>query len=102
MSEWKVLVQLSSLSEGEPKGLRLDDRRIALYMINGEIFATDDACPHAFVRLSTGFLDEYVIECPLHGARFDVRTGRCECVIYRDVRTYPVEVRDGEVVVDLD
>jgi nitrite reductase/ring-hydroxylating ferredoxin subunit len=102
MSEWKALTQLSSLSEGEPKGLRLGDRRIALYMVDGEIFATDDVCPHAFARLSTGFLDEYIIECPLHGAMFDIRTGRCQTSSYKDVRTYAVDVRDGEIFVDLE
>jgi len=71
-------------------------------MVNGEVFATDDVCPHAYALLSTGFLEEYVIECPLHGAMFDVRSGKCQTETYRDVKTYTVEVRNGEVFVDLD
>ena len=102
MPAWQVLCPISKVSEGEPVGIKLSDLRIAVYMVNGEVYATDDVCPHAYALLSTGFLEEYVIECPLHGAMFDVRSGRCQTTSYKDVRTYAVEVRDGEVFVDLE
>jgi NAD(P)H-dependent nitrite reductase small subunit len=101
MSAWRALCPVSKVSEGEPVGIKVGDLRIALYMVSGEVFATDDICPHAYALLSTGFLEEYVIECPLHGAMFDVRSGRCQTSSYKDVRTYAVEVRDGEVFIDL-
>jgi nitrite reductase/ring-hydroxylating ferredoxin subunit len=102
MPAWQVLCPVAKVSEGEPVGIKLGDLRVALYMVNGEVFATDDVCPHAYALLSTGFFEEYVIECPLHGAMFDVRTGRCQTTTFKDVRTYAVEVRDGEVFVDLE
>jgi NAD(P)H-dependent nitrite reductase small subunit len=101
MSAWQALCPVSKVPEGESVGIKVGDLRVALYMVNGEVFATDDICPHAYALLSTGFLEEYVIECPLHGAMFDVRSGQCQTSSYRDVRTYAVEVRDGEVFVDL-
>jgi nitrite reductase/ring-hydroxylating ferredoxin subunit len=102
MSAWKAMCAVSKLSEGEPVGIKLGDLRIALYMVNDEVFATDDVCPHAFALLSTGFLEGYVIECPLHGAMFDVRSGKSETATYKDLRTYAVEVREGELFVDLE
>ena len=99
---WKHLCAATKLSEGEPMGFKLDERRVALYRINDEIFATDDVCSHAFALLSTGFLDEHVIECPLHGGMFDVRSGHCRSGGYENIRTFPVEVRDGEIFVNLD
>jgi NAD(P)H-dependent nitrite reductase small subunit len=99
---WKHVCAAAKLSEGEPLGVKVDEQRLALYKVNDEVFATDDVCTHAFALLSTGFLDEHVIECPLHGAMFDVRDGKCRSGEYRDVRAFPVEIRDGEVYVNLD
>jgi nitrite reductase/ring-hydroxylating ferredoxin subunit len=101
-TSWKHLCAASKLAEGEPLGFKVDDRRVALYKVNDEVFATDDVCSHAFALLSTGFLDEHVIECPLHGAMFDVRNGKSRSGAYKDIRAFQVEIRDGEVYVNLD
>lgn len=100
-ANWKHLCAVAKLSDGEPRGFRIDEQRVALYRVNDEIFATDDVCSHAFALLSTGFLDDHVIECPLHGGMFDVRSGQCRSGGYQDIRTFPVEVRDGEVFVNV-
>jgi len=102
MANWKHLCAAAKLSDGEPRGFKIDEQRVALYCVNDEIFATDDVCSHAFALLSTGFLDEHVIECPLHGGMFDVRSGQCRSGGYKDIRTFLVEIRDGEVFVKLD
>ncbi|MHC1947102.1 non-heme iron oxygenase ferredoxin subunit [Bradyrhizobium sp. UFLA06-06] len=99
---WHHLCAAAKLSEGEPLGFRVGDRRVALYKIDDDIFATDDVCSHAFALLSTGFLEGHVIECPLHGAMFDVRDGKCRSSGYRDIEAFKVEIRDGEVYVQLD
>jgi len=99
---WKHLCAASKLSEGEPLGFKLDDQRVALYKVGDEIFATADVCSHAFALLSTGFLEGHVIECPLHGAMFDVRDGRCRSGAYKDIRAFKVENRDGEIYLQLD
>lgn len=101
IASWNHVCAAAKLSEGEPLGFKLDEQRIALYRVNDEVFATDDVCPHAFALLSTGFLDEHVIECPLHGGMFDVRDGKCRSGGYDDVRAFAVEIRDGEIYVNL-
>ncbi|PAY04685.1 MULTISPECIES: non-heme iron oxygenase ferredoxin subunit [Bradyrhizobium] len=99
---WHHLCAAAKLSEGEPLGFRVGERRVALYKFGDDIFATDDVCSHAFALLSTGFLEGHVIECPLHGAMFDVRDGKCRSSAYKDIAAFKVEIRDGEVYVQLD
>jgi nitrite reductase/ring-hydroxylating ferredoxin subunit len=99
---WKNLCAASKLCEGEPLGFKVGDRRVALYKVDDEIFATDDVCSHAFALLSAGFLEGHVVECPLHGAMFDVRDGRCRSGAYKDIRAFKVEIRDGGIYVQLD
>jgi naphthalene 1,2-dioxygenase ferredoxin component len=67
-------------------GLMVAGRDIAIYSVNGEFFATDNLCTHGQARLSDGFLDGPVIECPLHQGRFDVRNGEPLCAPV----TYPL------------
>ena len=99
---WKHICAAAKLPEGEPVGFKVGDQRVALHKVGDEIFATDDVCSHAFALLSTGFLEGHVIECPLHGAMFDVRDGRCRSGAYKDIRAFRVEIRDGEVYVHFD
>ncbi|WOH81567.1 non-heme iron oxygenase ferredoxin subunit [Bradyrhizobium sp. BEA-2-5] len=99
---WHHLCAAAKLSEGEPLGFKLGERRVALYKVDDDVFATGDVCSHAFALLSTGFLEGHVIECPLHGAMFDVRDGKCRSSAYRNIEAFKVEIRDGEVYVLLD
>lgn len=99
---WKHLCAASMLSDEEPRGFTVGDQRVALYKVGNQIYATDDVCSHAFALLSTGFLEGHVVECPLHGAMFDIRDGKCRSGVYKDIRSFGVEIRDGEVYVDLD
>jgi nitrite reductase/ring-hydroxylating ferredoxin subunit len=99
---WHHLCAATKLSDGEPRGFKVGERRVAVYKVDDDIFATDDVCSHAFALLSTGFLDGHVIECPLHGAMFDVRDGKCRSSAYKDIEAFRVEIRDGEVYVQVD
>jgi nitrite reductase/ring-hydroxylating ferredoxin subunit len=91
----------SDVRRGEPKGLSLRGIPIALYSLDEGIFATHDECTHAYALLSDGYLEDAVVECPLHGAMYDVRTGKCLAVADCDVRTYKVKLEDGQVLVEL-
>ena len=56
--------------------VELDGRMIALYNIDGDFYATDDICTHRRARLSDGYLDGRIVQCPLHFGKFDVITGQ--------------------------
>lgn len=75
---------------------------LAIYLIGGNVFATDDECTHSKASLADmGDLDGFVIECSLHLGAFDVRTGEVvSAPCTKPLRTYPVEVRDGRVWVN--
>lgn len=75
----------------------------AVYRMMGEeVFCTDGLCTHEHVHLEDGLVMDYVIECPRHNGRFDIRTGEAlgapVCV---NLGTYPARVEGGRVIVDL-
>jgi nitrite reductase/ring-hydroxylating ferredoxin subunit len=77
---------------------RTDGPALAVYNIEGRFYATDDCCTHALSSLSEGMLEGDVVECSLHFGGFHVPSGKAvyaPCTV--DLRTYPVDVRDGQV-----
>ena len=93
---YHVVGKRAHLREGDVKGVVVEGREIALYRIGGQFFATDDTCTHAFGSLSEGYVEGEEIECPLHGGRFDIRTGEATCPPATEaLATYEVRV-DGE------
>ena len=80
-----------------------DGRRVAIYHVDGGFYASDDNCTHGNASLSEdGTLEGCVIECGLHFGSFDVRTGAvlaAPCT--RPLRTYPVQICDGAVWLDV-
>jgi naphthalene 1,2-dioxygenase ferredoxin component len=100
---WVRAASRRELTEGEVLGVEIAGRSIALYDVDGAIFATDNICTHAYARLSDGWLDAEVIECPLHAARFDVRTGKVvDPPATEDLKTYPVRLVDDDIEIKLD
>ncbi|WP_344679016.1 bifunctional 3-phenylpropionate/cinnamic acid dioxygenase ferredoxin subunit [Saccharopolyspora taberi] len=78
----------------------LADAPIAVFNADGEFYAVDDTCTHQDASLSDGFLEGCYVECPLHAAFFDLRTGMPTCLpAKRPVRTHHVMVADGVIYV---
>jgi nitrite reductase/ring-hydroxylating ferredoxin subunit len=99
---WVSVSKLNAVEVGEVIGVRAGDLDIALYNIEGRIYATHNICTHAHALLSDGWLEEDIIECPLHGGRFEVKTGKgLGAPITCDVRTLPVRVEDDVIQVNL-
>jgi 3-phenylpropionate/trans-cinnamate dioxygenase ferredoxin component len=92
----------NQLDPGAPLGVEVGGEQIALYLLDGEVFATHNICTHQFALLSDGYLEDGCIECPLHQARFDIRTGAALCApAAGPIRTYAVQVDGDDVMVDL-
>jgi len=101
--KWVTVASRPKLADGDLLGVSVGEEQIALYNLGGEIFATSNICTHAFALLSDGWLDGEVIECPLHAARFDIRTGKVlDPPATEDLKTYPVRVVDDEIEVRID
>jgi len=98
-------VNAGMTEEIEPGSVRVVNgggRRIAVCHTADGFFAIDDVCSHDGGPLDQGELDGDEIECPRHGARFDVKTGRALCLpAVRPVRTYETRLTDGRVEVEV-
>ncbi len=101
MSEFVKVAQVTDLAPGTGRLVEVAGRFIALFNCAGTFYAVDDACTHAEASLSEGFLEGAVIECPLHGGRFDLRTGAAVwSPAFVPVATYAVRVEGADVLVD--
>ncbi|MGY0022494.1 bifunctional 3-phenylpropionate/cinnamic acid dioxygenase ferredoxin subunit [Streptomyces sp. cg35] len=89
--------RLEDLPVGE--SVRIDTvPPIAVFHAEGELYAIDDTCTHQDASLSEGWLEGCQVECPLHEASFDLRTGQPTCLpARRPVRTHRVTVDDGVI-----
>ncbi|QDF97903.1 naphthalene 1,2-dioxygenase [Azoarcus sp. DD4] len=100
--EWIAAAEVDAVPQDDVIGVEIGGRDIALYSVDGEIYASDNICSHGHARLCDGFLDGYEIECPLHQGKFDVRTGKALCApLTEDIRSYPVKIEDGRVFLAL-
>jgi nitrite reductase/ring-hydroxylating ferredoxin subunit len=92
------VTRASELSPGAMTWVALDRERVLIANVDGCFYALRDSCGHRRAPLSKGTLEGHVIECPLHFARFDVRTGKLlSGPTAADVPTYQVLV-DGDTV----
>lgn len=103
MAEWVTVATVDAIpDEDEGLSVKVDGKEVGIFHVNGELYAIDDVCPHAYALLSEGFVDGQVVECCLHGAEFDIPTGKVlKEPAESDVRTYQVRV-DGENIQILD
>ena len=99
-SEWRVVAAFDEVDTGQMIAREIGAVQLALYNVGGNIFATDNVCTHAYALLTDGWLDDTVIECPLHGGQFDVCTGKAMCTPAEvDLQTYPVRIVKGQIEV---
>ena len=100
---WLDLMSQDDVFENEVVGVEFQDKNVAIYEVNGEIFVTDNICSHGNARLCDGFLEGHEIECPHHQGRFDIRDGKALCApLTDDISTYPVKIENGRVFIVLD
>lgn len=95
-----TVAKVEEIPRGQARTFTLGNRRVAVCNVEGTFHAVDDLCTHDNGPLGSGFLDGHAIECPRHGARFDVRTGAVlQMPAAAGIRTYPTRVENGEVQV---
>lgn len=89
--------------EGEARGFTVEGREIVLCNVGGEIYALAGTCTHQDLPLDGGEIEEGVLTCEWHGARFDVCSGHARTLpATRGLKTYETRVRDGRVSVVLE
>ncbi|MCT9142978.1 bifunctional 3-phenylpropionate/cinnamic acid dioxygenase ferredoxin subunit [Streptomyces violarus] len=94
--------RLEDLPKGESVRIETTPPVAVFHTDDGDLYAIDDTCTHQDASLSEGWLEGCLVECPLHAASFDLRTGRPTCLpARRAVRTHSVTVDDGLIHVRL-
>jgi len=88
-----TVARVGDVPDGGVRVVRIDDLPIAIFRLGDQHFALEDVCTHDGGPLAEGFVEGDVIECPRHGARFDIRTGAVLAMpAIAPVPTYPVRV----------
>jgi naphthalene 1,2-dioxygenase system ferredoxin subunit len=101
--KWVDALSVDELPTDDVIGIVVAGRDIAVYTVGDAVYATDNTCTHGQARLCDGFLEGHEIECPLHQARFDLRTGAATCApAVEAVKTYPVRIEGGRVLLAID
>jgi 3-phenylpropionate/trans-cinnamate dioxygenase ferredoxin subunit len=91
-------VSFSELEDGKPQKIALGDKDVCVARIGDDVFAVADMCTHSEASLSEGDISNYKIECWLHGAEFDLRTGAATTPpAVEALETFEVQ-RDGDTV----
>ena len=103
MAEFVTVAKTEDVPPGQARTFEVNGKSIALCNVDGTFFAIDDVCTHDGGPLGEGYLEGDQIECPRHGARFDVKTGRALTLpAVMPVKSYPVQVEDGGVKVQVE
>jgi|TARA_Y100000814_G_scaffold46885_1_gene29171 3-phenylpropionate/trans-cinnamate dioxygenase ferredoxin subunit len=98
--EFHAVAKTSEISEDEPKAVSIGRLDVGIYKLDGEFYAIDDICTHAYAMMTDGYIEDGQIECPLHGACFDIKTGKAlTAPATIDLRPYPVKVEGDQISV---
>src|SRR5215203_3706684 len=102
MAEFHEIAGANEVAPGEVRQYRVEDRPVALCNVDGEFYAFEDVCTHQFAYLSEGEFAGRELKCPLHGAKFDVTTGKALSLpAVKAVPKHEVRVEDGNIYVAL-
>jgi len=101
-TQWTLVAEVADLFEGAGIAVAPPGHDIALYAVDGEVFATNNVCTHGNARLCEGFMEGHEIECPFHQGRFDIRSGAVTCAPATEpLKTWPVKIEGGQVYLNL-
>ena len=96
------VLAIADLDEGQSACIRVDGVDVLVCLVEGQFYALHAQCSHARQSLATGKLRGFELTCPLHGARFDVRTGACLAApAQRPITCFPVTLEGGKVCVEV-
>jgi len=100
---WLHVANSDQLQEGDVISVSVENKTIAIYQHLGKYYATDNICTHQYALLSDGYFEDGCIECPLHQARFDVRTGQALCApATKDLQTFPTMLEGSQILLKIE
>lgn len=101
-SRYQRVAASADLVEGQVIRVEVRGRAVAVARVDGALHAVSDGCTHEEASLAEGWVEGHTIECPHHGALFDLRDGRALCLpATSGLTTYPVQEREGAIFIGL-
>lgn len=101
MGQFVKVASLSELAAGTGRAVEVQGKSIALFNVNGKVYATDNTCLHQGGPLGEGTLEDDVVTCPWHMWQYNVRTGENLEDSMLKVDTYPVRVSGDDIEVEI-
>jgi len=98
MTEFVEVGAVDMIPTGRGVTFKVGGKDVAVFSVEGTLYAIDDTCIHAGASLGAGKLTGKIVTCPGHGMRFDVTTGAVDSAGLR-IASYPVKVVDGKVLI---
>jgi len=103
MAEFVRVAKTEDIADGQTRSYKLGELRVAICHIGERYYAIEDVCTHDGAPLGEGSLKDFEIECPRHGARFDVRDGHVTRMpAAAAVDSFKVKVDNGEIFVEIE
>jgi 3-phenylpropionate/trans-cinnamate dioxygenase ferredoxin subunit len=94
-------IKESELAEGQMKAVRVKGKPILLARVEGQVYAVSNLCPHAGCELQGGILTGYIVMCPCHGWKFNVRNGQYQENPLTTLTSYPCKIENGKIHVNI-
>ena len=94
-------IKEDELKDGHMKGVRVKHKPILLARQGGEVFAVSNFCPHQGCELQGGILTGFIVMCPCHGWKFDVRNGEYQEIPQVKLESYRCKIENGKIMVEI-
>ena len=101
MTDWVKIAEIADVPPGAGRAFQVEGTSIAVFNVDGKLYAIDDSCPHQGSSLALGRLEGYVVTCRSHGMKVNVSAGEHQPGQGMNVRSYPVEPRPDGLYVGL-
>src|SRR5262245_53602418 len=99
MAEFIDVGPLDQLPPGSAMVVNVEGRSVALFNVDGTVYAIDDSCVHAGASLGAGKLAGKIVTCRAHGLRYDVTTGKVTSTPELGVQSYQVKIMSGRIMI---
>jgi nitrite reductase/ring-hydroxylating ferredoxin subunit len=100
--KWFKVCAVDALKPESARSVKLFGRPFAVFFVDGSYYGTDGACRHMKADLAGGKLDRFIIECPMHGWQYDVRSGKCLTQPDSDIKTLPVKIENNQIWIQIE
>ena len=102
MNPFHTVCRVEDLAEGEGKTVEAAGKLLAVFLLQGQVYAIDDVCPHMGASLAGGYVENGTVTCPWHAWRFRLADGAWADNPRLKIGCYPVRVENGVVQIQLD